>query len=95
MFHSPTYRWFPAYTTYGSNPKTNIVAGVECDECPASLITPDSKFLVQLEAENHLMKDSTGAALFGLDSGQWPACWADAVVVIAAARIAESNARQG
>lgn len=40
------------------------------------------------------MKDSTGAALFGLDSGQWPAFWADAVVVIAAARIAESNARQ-
>lgn len=59
-----------------------------------SVITPDSKFLVQLEAENHLMNDSTGAALFGLDSGRWPAFWADAVVVIAAARIAEANAQQ-
>lgn len=46
-----------------------------------------------METDSHLAKSAAGAALFGLDSGRWPAWWLDAVTAIERARIAEHNAR--
>jgi hypothetical protein len=39
------------------------------------------------------LKDATGAALLGMDSGQWPAWWADAVACFEVQRVLEHNAR--
>ena len=48
-------------------------------ECPASLIAPESMWLVRQLSSQNRVKEATGAALFGPHAGRWPAWWFDSV----------------
>jgi len=63
------------------------------DECPVSAITAHSRFLIQQDTMNRHHKEAAGACLFGTNTSDWPALWADAVALIADARLSEHNAR--
>lgn len=62
--------------------KTYRVREVWSDECPASLITPRSKHLIEIEAMNAAAQKATGATLHGQDAAGWPALWHDLVTLI-------------
>jgi len=62
--------WFPDYH-WGD--VTFRLDGISVAECPVSLITPRSMWLVQLLGSQSRVKEATGAALFGPHSGRWPA----------------------
>ncbi len=51
------------------------VDGVECEECPASLITQESIELLDMYARARRGHDAFGTTIFGPDLLQWPA-WA-------------------
>ena len=72
--------------------RTYRVEGVHCDECPVSLISDESKALIEIEAMNHHAQKATGATLFGQDSAQWPAVWHDVVTLIQIQRTLDENA---
>lgn len=83
--------WSPEYrTAKGSFFQINDCS---IDECPVSFITPESRFIVDMESSNRHAKEATGAALFGPDSGRWPAIWYDSVVELEIQRVIESNVR--
>ena len=58
------------------------VASVTSDECPVSLITDESRALIEIEAMNHAANKSTGSTLYGSDAGLWPAVWHDVVTLV-------------
>jgi hypothetical protein len=66
---------------------------VAVDDCPRSYVTDESKFLVEMEAENRHIHEATGASLFGPVASRWPAVWWDVVTALQMARIQEGNAR--
>lgn len=66
---------------------------IECDECPAAIITPDSKELITLDARYRRLKEASGATLYGPDARRWPAWWADVVTTIETQRVLSHNAR--
>jgi hypothetical protein len=61
----------------------------ECSsaECPVSLLTrPDSPFpeairLTEILTSDRIVKNGTGAVMFGPDSGKWKAVWFDLVTI--------------
>jgi hypothetical protein len=66
---------------------------VQMDECPVSLISPAAQHLVMTFLDAKLVRDSTGAVLYGTDLRAWPVKMHDAAVLIERCRIAEHNAR--
>lgn len=66
--------------------KTREVMGYRNSECPTSYITPESAWILELVNSNTVATRDTGAALFGPDSGKWPAWWVDALIAVAGAR---------
>ncbi|MCC6591609.1 MAG: hypothetical protein IT168_33290 [Bryobacterales bacterium] len=63
------------------------------NECPVSLITPESKRLVEVFERADFAHQGSGAALYGTDLSRWPARAIDALVVIQQERNREHNAR--
>jgi hypothetical protein len=59
-----------------------------------SLITEQSKALVEIDSMNQHAKTSTGATLYGSDAGQWPAVWHDVVTTIQMQRSLDESAFQ-
>jgi hypothetical protein len=59
-----------------------------------SLITPESKAFVELEAMNQAAQKSTGATLYGHDSGAWPAIWHDVITITQMQRTLDESAFQ-
>lgn len=57
------------------------VAEVASADCPVSCITPHSKQLARILEENYMVREATGAAMFGSDSSIWPAWWSESVVL--------------
>ncbi len=95
-----TRRWIPEFQTrrWSQQAKSHVavpyhIEEAACDECPVSYITPESIFLTELLGRNKRARECTGAAMFGQDSGKWPAWWADAVDVYETFHILEANAR--
>jgi hypothetical protein len=84
--------WTPQYETEKGSQFN--VSEVEIDECPTSFITSESKALIELHGRLMRGKDAVGAAMFGPDSGAWPAWWLDLISVLEVQKILESNARQ-
>jgi hypothetical protein len=68
--------WFPEYQWGKLQFRLDDISSAEC---PISLITPETMWLVQLLGSQNRVKEATGAALFGAHSGRWPAWWFDAV----------------
>ena len=68
--------WWPEYQ-WGK--LTFRLDDISSAECPVSLITPESMWLVQMLGSQGRVKEACGAALFGPNSGRWPAWWFDAV----------------
>lgn len=56
--------------------------GVECNECPVSLITQDSIDTVQQFMRAKRVHEGSGGVLYGPDSSRWPARWFDAVELL-------------
>jgi hypothetical protein len=52
------------------------------NECPTSLISADSIRLLSDYHDNRAAHETTGASLYGLDSGRWPAYYFDAVTTL-------------
>lgn len=69
------------------------IDGIESSECPVSIITAESREILDLEARGRRYRSSLGASLFGSDSAKWPAWWADAVNLIEINRILQHNAQ--
>ena len=69
------------------------VDDVELEACPVSVITPQSRELVNLVTRAHHAYSQSGAAFGGADSRKWPGRWFDAVTVIEQQKILEHNAR--
>ncbi len=76
------------------NGKPYSVPQITSDECPVSVITEQSKALIEIEAMNHHAQKSTGATLYGPDSGQWPAVWHDVVTTVQTQRSLDEAAFQ-
>jgi hypothetical protein len=64
-----------------------------CIECPQSLITEASKFLLTMHYGADSAHKATGASLFGPNASKWPAWWFDAISVIQSAK-SEADAIQ-
>ena len=77
--YEPRRDWWFAEYRWGD--VTFRLDDISSAECPVSLITPRSMWLVQLLCSQSRVKEATGAALFGPHSGRWPAWWFDAVDV--------------
>jgi hypothetical protein len=59
-----------------------------------SLITPESKRLVQILARSERAHEASGASLYGPNLSRWPVRMLDAQVAIQQETNRESNARQ-
>lgn len=72
-----------------------IEIDVQSRECPKSiaLLNPELKALILLDTRNRQAQRATGAAMFGHDSGLWPAVWFDAITALQSARDEEESAR--
>ena len=77
--YEPRRDWWFAEYHWGD--VTFRLDDISAAECPVSLITPRSMWLVRLLCSQSRVKEATGAALFGPHSGRWPAWWFDAVDV--------------
>ena len=55
------------------------VEDISTNECPVSLITPETMWLVQLLSKQMRVHRAASAPLFGPDASVWPAWWYDAV----------------
>jgi len=53
------------------------------NECPVSIITPESRRLVEIIVDAERVREHSGAVLFGQDSSQWDPRFFDAMQVIA------------
>lgn len=77
-----------------------MVEEIELSECPVSLITPESRQLVEIQVSAQTMSKS-GVSLYGPDASRWPARMYDAAVVVqqehnrAENAIAEAAEKQG
>ncbi len=81
--------WYPEYRWGDLQFRLDDISSAEC---PVSLITPQSMWLVQLLGSQGRVKEATGAALFGPHSGRWPAWWFDAVDVFQRIAVMEKEA---
>ena len=77
----PTHEW-------------GAVASFSVNECPVSMITPESKRLVQILTRASMVHDASGASLYGPSLSRWPVRMLDAQVVIQQETNRETNARQ-
>jgi hypothetical protein len=75
--YEPRRDWWFAEYHWGD--VTFRLDDISAAECPVSLITPRSMWLVQLLCSQSWVREAIGAALFGSRSGRWPAWWFDAV----------------
>jgi hypothetical protein len=69
------------------------VASFTVNECPVSLITPESKRLVQILIRAERAHEASGASLYGPSLSRWPVRMLDAQVAIQQEINRESNAR--
>jgi len=83
--------WYADYKTAKGTPYR--VDGVETNECPVSLISPQSRELVTLFTGAEQVHKVAGACLFGPDLGKWPTWAYDAQLTIARADTLERAAR--
>ena len=67
-----------------------VIDGTQVNECPVTFVTPESLQMIELIQINRVTKP---AALFGPDTGRWPAWLADATMCIEAALAAEEQAK--
>lgn len=74
-------------------PRSESIRSSATAECPVSLVTPESMFLVELIHGSQITNETMGATLFGADTRRWPAVYHDAVRVVAAAKLAEDVAK--
>jgi hypothetical protein len=74
----------------GGNKSEVVIASSA--ECPVSAITPQSLFLIEMIHGSQITHEMTGAALFGPDSGRWPAIYLDAVRAVHRAKTRETEA---
>lgn len=71
------------------------VKGTSTNECPVSLISPESFELVQIYARSkQIGGESGGVSPFGPNLGKWPARMADAFCVLETERVKAETARQ-
>ncbi len=68
--------WVPQYESGGLRFR---VEDITANECPVSLITPETMWLVQLLSKQMRVQRAASAPLFGPDASAWPAWWYDAV----------------
>lgn len=60
--------------------------GCSTNECPTSLITPDSLWLFDAFMSAQSAHRFSGASLYGTNSGRWPQFWQDTVDVLSQAQ---------
>jgi len=70
------------------------IPNVSCTECPVSLITEQSKALLEMESMNRHTHTATGATLHGPDAALWPAVWHDVVTLVQIQRTLDDAAYQ-
>jgi hypothetical protein len=70
--------WYPNYEVGDVSFRLDDISS---NECPVSVILPESRMLVQLLGRNDTVHRAAGAAMFGLDASTWPAWWCDAVAL--------------
>ena len=66
--------------------------GISASECPASLIRPETRELIQILHRAKRAQDAGGAALCGPDLRRWPARVVDALAAMEEERIRVHNA---
>jgi hypothetical protein len=79
-----TDQWIPTYQTKaGQNVVMVEIPDIRCVECPVSLLDrhPESSDMVYQIHVASLVKESTGAMLYGNDTAKWPEKWHEAVVI--------------
>lgn len=69
------------------------ISDLESADCPVSAITQRSKDLVRLFADARIIKEASGAVLFGPDASEWPGWAWDAARLLEVERIRIENAR--
>jgi hypothetical protein len=69
------------------------IEDTEIDECPVSLISPESIQVVEAHGRARIANQSCGAQMYGPDLSRWPARDVDALVLIETERTKEHNAR--
>lgn len=85
-------RWAPKFTVQiGDKKKLVTVSRFRTAECPTSLITGESIWLVEQVRTAMVMKEH-GAVLFGPDASRHPAWWVDALEAVATANAAYDDA---
>jgi hypothetical protein len=75
--------WFAEYKSRSG--KIDRIAGTETNECPTSLVTPRSKWLLDQLGPERSMREEYGASMFGPESREWPAWWFDSAAAISSA----------
>jgi hypothetical protein len=73
---------------------TYRVDGIECTECPVSLINPESFQLVQILSDARHVREQTGAVSFDPNAGEWPPRLYDAAKILAIEDIRINNSLQ-
>jgi hypothetical protein len=71
--------WFPVYQN-GNKPVT--IEGVAINECPKSLVTPQSNALVEIFTRAEYAHEGSGASLFGPNLSKWHPRMVDALKVV-------------
>ncbi len=72
--------WEASYKDAAGSPF--IVLGTATNECPVSLISDESKDLIQSFAKATLLYKSLGASPYGGDLNKWPPRTVDAFVIL-------------
>lgn len=76
--------WIPIYQTQiGDGTFMVPVEDARCYECPVSLLSrhPEASDMVYQIQTAAMVKEATGAALYGHDTANWPEKWYEAVVI--------------
>lgn len=79
--------------------KQVVIKGYKTGECPVSMITGTSTWLLELIDISATAGEAGGAAVLGSNSAKWPAWWMDALAVVERVKnqwkVAEIEAQYG
>jgi hypothetical protein len=89
MWWRPTYQ-FTIIRDRREETRHFTLDEVSCNECPVTLVTPESMRLVEIFGRAQFV---SGAPLYGPDLSRWPARMVDAAAVIQQEQNRTENAR--
>jgi len=58
----------------------------DCSECPITYVTPTTRHWIYTERQQDILKESTGACLYGPDISKWPSKMVDVFTTIASCK---------